>query len=126
MFMSGSKIKKANQRIKEIQDSIDQILRWSYPLISQGLGWTKPLQAITPGAESLTFETFPKYIPEGQEDCVTITVASRPEILVKLHRELPFSDKKLVDLDVQVSVANDLTTNLNDLNYSFSNGPLVR
>ena len=46
-------ITNATNEIKSVDDLIDQLLRQAYPIISQGLGWTRPQQSATSG--DLTF-----------------------------------------------------------------------
>lgn len=73
------------------------ILR-TYPLLAQGLEWTKPKSRISPKVNYFNFEVYPKYVPEGREQSVEVTIASKPHLTIKLHKKLDFSYESL-DLD---------------------------
>ena len=82
MFGEKKRMKDARDKIETIDDKLDIVLKRAYPLLTQGLGWTFPHQTVRMSADSLEFDVFPFYIPEGKEDAVAIIVASRPELTV--------------------------------------------
>ena len=55
---------------KKVQDILDDLLKVSYPFISQGRGFTDPLNAVT----DVSFKLVPNFIPEGEEDSTLVTL----------------------------------------------------
>lgn len=102
-FQAKKKMTEAKAKVQEIDDKVDEVLVRVYPLISQGLHWTEPKKTLTPIDESLSFDVFPVYIPEGKDDSVQVMVCKMPEIIVSLHRKLDFSYNTLDLIDGQVS-----------------------
>ena len=55
----------------EVQDTLDSILKTTYPYMSEARGWTSSRKVIRESEDSvtiLTIEVFPKYLPHGYED----------------------------------------------------------
>ena len=55
---------------KKVQDILDELLKASYPFISQGRGFTDPLNAVT----DVSFKLVPGFIPESEEDSTLVTL----------------------------------------------------
>ena len=57
---------------EEAQDLLDNLLKISYPYMSEGYGWTK-MDAVVSEA-GVKFDIMPQYLPFGAEDFVTVKV----------------------------------------------------
>ena len=70
---------------KKVQDLLDELLQKSYPFISQGRGFTDPLNTVT----HLSFKILPDFIPEGEEGSALVSLGQHEgkDINVRVWKE---------------------------------------
>ena len=70
---------------KKVQDLLDELLQKSYPFISQGRGFTDPLNTVT----HLSFKILPDFIPEGEEGSALVSLGQHLLLHVARHVHNP-------------------------------------
>ncbi len=95
LINKSGRMKEARKDVKDINAKVNQVLRRAYPILTHGLGWTNPESRVSVTSKDFQFDVFPKYIPEGKENEVSIVISRRPEIVVSLYRRLDFAYDRL-------------------------------
>ena len=90
-FKNSYKVSHRDKAAKviKVQDILEELLRVSYPYVSEGRGFTNPLCPLT----HLSFKILPDFIPEGEEFSTLVTLGQ--------HEKVPFNvrvwkEKKMV------------------------------
>ena len=74
----AGKVYTSEAEKQALQDALDTILACTYPYISCGFGWTKPLSTFDETeTDTCTFKVKHSYIPEGESDKVVVDIATK-------------------------------------------------
>ena len=65
---------RSSEHKSKVQDTLDTILKVTYPFISEGKGWTKSTKKLTMEHNTVTFSVMPKFVPMGIKDRVALNL----------------------------------------------------